>query len=148
MTNDERNPKPDSRSALWWAIARSSCGFRYSCGFRHSSFGFENGGSWRADFASAHRIGVPHQPRATAPGQPPPKQLKRQTARVNFRDMPYRPKPLPVQLLEAAKLAVFQYSGRPALVSQRISRMARLVSGARDPYSGFVSWPVRISQSR
>src|SRR6185369_3744301 len=47
MTNDERNPKPECRRDLWCAVARSSFGFRYSFGFRHSSFGFENRGSWR-----------------------------------------------------------------------------------------------------
>src|ERR1051325_12156171 len=31
-------------------MVRSSFGFRYSFGFRHSSFGFENRGSWRALF--------------------------------------------------------------------------------------------------
>src|SRR6185503_4292677 len=50
MTNDERNPKPECRRTLWCAAARSSFGFRYSFGFRHSSFGFENRGSWRACF--------------------------------------------------------------------------------------------------
>src|SRR6266536_633507 len=50
MTNDERNPKPECRRALWCAIARSSFGFRYSFGFRHSIFGFESFGSWRALF--------------------------------------------------------------------------------------------------
>src|SRR5262245_11657425 len=43
VSNDERNPKPESRRALWCAMAHSYFGFRYSFGFRHSSFGFENG---------------------------------------------------------------------------------------------------------
>src|SRR6266540_3095156 len=48
MTNDERNPKPECERAFCCAMARSSFGFRYSFGFRHSSFGFENCGSWKA----------------------------------------------------------------------------------------------------
>src|SRR5205823_2761750 len=39
-------------------MARSSLGFRYSFGFRHSSFGFENCGSWKAPFRFFARIGT------------------------------------------------------------------------------------------
>src|ERR1051325_699701 len=53
MTNDERNPKPECQRGLWCAMAPSSFGFRHCFGFRHSSFGFENHGSWRASCLAA-----------------------------------------------------------------------------------------------
>src|SRR5215510_5245824 len=63
MTNDERNPKPECRRALWCAMAHSSFGFRYAFGFRHSSFGFEDGGSWKALFLFLKRcIGTMNRP--------------------------------------------------------------------------------------
>src|ERR1041385_7079818 len=70
MTNDERNPKPERRGALWCAMARSSFGFRYSFGFRHSSFGF---GSWFMEsflgLATVHWDQEPNRP----PARPRPR---------------------------------------------------------------------------
>src|ERR1043166_10197491 len=56
MTKEIR--KPECRKAVWCAMARSSFGFRYSFGFPHSSFGFENRGSWRALFLFCGCIGT------------------------------------------------------------------------------------------